>query len=141
MTENMVWCAECGADGTLARAVAELPCTNCGKTNWFIATNDRDSLLDLSERMQCIGCWEVAETALIRCRELDLISQADFNLTHCALEVRHECADAAVELVEAAESIDMATLRDVLTEQFDPFTVHWLFTKYKGLPFEVRHAT
>lgn len=141
MIENLVWCASCGADASLARAVAELPCEACGDVNWFIAASadDRDAILDLAERMQRISCWEVAESALRRCRELEFITEADYRLTLSTLRFRHDCANAADELIAAGE-IDANVLRDVLTEQFDPYTVHWLFTKYKGLAFEVRHG-
>ena len=149
---DLIWCSSCGTEVSLARAVAELPCPCCGSTSYFVlATSaEHDALLSLSERMQRIGCWEVAEAALRRCSDQGYISAADFNLSHRALLWRKECADVARDLIGSSESaLTVDELRSLLLNEYDVFTVDWLLTDFAGLrrvPFdntyivEVSHA-
>lgn len=135
-----VWCVGCGADGSLARAVASLPCPVCGAEDWFVAVSedDGDSLLDLSERMQRLGCWDVAESALVRCRDLGFITQADYRLSVGALRWRQKCASFAAKLFSAG--LDADDLREKLSEEFDALTADWLLKNYVGLSLEVDHG-
>lgn len=149
---DLIWCSSCGTEVSLARAVAELPCPGCGGTDYFVLATDAeyDALISLAERMQRIGCWEVAEAALRRCRDQGYISTADFNLSSRALSWRKECAETARDLVSSsASALTVDALRSLLLNEYDDFTVDWLLSDYTGLrriPFdntftvEVSHA-
>lgn len=149
---DLIWCRSCGKDVSLARAVAELPCPCCGATDYIVMASgaEQDALLSLSERMQRIGCWEVAEAAFRRCLDAGYISSADCNLSLHALEWRKECAAAARRLVLTSDSaLTVDTLRSALLNDYDEYTVDWLLSEFSGLrrvPFgntfiiEVPHA-
>lgn len=134
--DDMVWCSSCGAEVSLARAVAELPCPFCGKTEYFVVASDaeQDALLSLSERMQRIGCWEVAEGAFQRCLDQGYISQADFNLSTCTLRWRKECVDAARGFVlSSGSSLPEQQLISLLQQEgYDDYTVAWVLSEYSG---------
>lgn len=149
---DLIWCSSCGTEVSLARAVAELPCPACGSTDYFVLATDAeyDALLSLAERMQRIGCWEVAEAALRRCRDQGYISTADCNLSLRALSWRKECADVARDLIRSSSSaLTVDQLRSLLLNEYDEYTVDWLLSEFTGLrrvPFdktfivEVPHA-
>lgn len=149
---DLIWCSSCGAEVSLARAVAELPCPCCGSTSYFVlATSaEHDALLSLSERMQRIGCWDVAGAALRRCRDQGYITEADYNLSSRAMAWRKECVDSARDFISSSGSAVMIDdLRSALLIDYDEYTVAWLLTDYAGLrrvPFdksyivEVSHA-
>ena len=149
---DLIWCRSCGNDVSLARVVAELPCPSCGATDYMVIASgaEQDALLSLSERMQRIGCWEVAEAAFRRCFDAGYISAADCNLSIHALEWRKECSVAARRLILSSESvITVDALRSALLNDYDEFTVDWLLSEFTGLrrvPFgntfivEVPHA-
>lgn len=139
---DMIWCSSCGTEVSLARAVADLPCPCCGSTSYFVlATSaEHDALLSLSERMQRIGCWDVGEAALRRCRDQGYISSADFNLSRLALLWRKECADVARGLIgSSASALTVEELRSLLLNEYDEYTVDWLLSDFTGLrrvPFD-----
>ena len=139
---DLIWCSSCGTEVSLARAVAELPCPSCGGTDYFVLATDTeyDALLSLSERMQRIGCWEVAEAAFRRCLDQGYITSADCNLSLRALSWRKECADVARDLVSSSESaMTIDALRSLLLNEYDEYTVEWLLSEYTGLrrvPFD-----
>lgn len=133
---DLIWCSSCGTEVSLARAVAELPCPACGSTNYFVVATDaeRDALLSLSERMQRIGCWEVAEAAFRRCLDQGYITDADFNLSTCALRWRKECAGNAIDLVRSSGcALTVEALRELLLNEYDEYTVDWLLSDFTGL--------
>lgn len=150
--DDLIWCSSCGTEVSLARAVAELPCPACGSTDYFVLATDAeyDALLSLAERMQRIGCWEVAEASLRRCRDQGYISTADCNLSLRALSWRKECADVARDLIRSSSSaLTVDQLRSLLLNEYDEYTVDWLLSEFTGLrrvPFdktfivEVPHA-
>lgn len=135
---DLIWCRSCGKDVSLARVVAELPCPSCGATDYMVIAYgaEQDALLSLSERMQRIGCWEVAEAAFRRCLDAGYISSADCNLSLHALAWRKECAAAARRHVQASDSAVTAdALRAALLKDYDEFTVDWLLSEFTGLSF------
>lgn len=150
--DDLIWCSSCGNEVSLARAVAELPCQCCGSTSYFVLASsaEHDALLSLSERMQRIGCWEVAEAAFRRCYDQGYITAADRNLSLRALSWRRECAGVARDLISSsASALTLEELRSLLLEEYDEYTVDWLLTDFSGLrrvPFdntyivEVSHA-
>lgn len=133
---DMVWCSSCGTEVSLARAVAELPCPVCGKTEYFVVASDaeQDALLSLAERMQRIGCWEVAEGAFRRCLDQGYITQADFNLSTRTLQWRRECVDAARGFLRSADSsLPEKQLGSLLQQNdFDDYTIVWVMNEYSG---------
>ena len=139
---DMVWCRSCGQSASLAQAVAELPCSCCGSRNYIsiLTSNEEDALLSLSERMQRVGDWEVAEAAYRRCFQAGYISSADFNLSMTQLQWRKECASAAVALIRSSSvALTVSELRSYLENEFDQFTVSWLMSDFVGLrlvPFD-----
>lgn len=149
---DLIWCSSCGTEVSLARAVADLPCPGCGGVNYFVLATDKehDALLSLAERMQRIGCWEVAEAAFRRCLEAGYISAADCNLSLHALAWRKDCASVARRLILHSDSaVTIDALRAALLKDYDEYTVDWLLSEFTGLrrvPFgstfivEVPHA-
>ena len=139
---DLIWCSSCGTDVSLARAVAELPCPCCGSTDYFVLATDAeyDALLSLSDRMQRIGCWEVAEAAFRRCRDQGYISTADCNLSLRALSWRKECSEVARDLIRSSSAaLTVDALRSLLLNEYDEYTVGWLLTEFTGLrrvPFD-----
>ena len=132
---DQIWCSSCGEEVSLARAVAELPCPVCGKTNYFVVATDaeHDALLSLFERMQRIGCWEVAEGALRRCLDQGYISQADYNLSAGTLSWRRDCVDAARSILSASVGpVSAGELQSQLVPDYDDYTVAWLLSEYSG---------
>lgn len=135
---DLVWCRSCGKDVSLARAIAELPCPSCKATDYIVIASaaEQDALLSLSERMQRIGCWEVAEAAFRRCLDAGYISSADCNLSLHALAWRKECAAAARRLVLTSDpALTADALRSALLRDYDEYTVDWLFSEFTGLRF------
>ncbi len=134
--DDLVWCCSCGQSASLAQAVAELPCRCCGGKNYFVAVSSagEDALLSLSERMQRVGDWEVAEAAFRRCFESGFISAADYHLSLHQLEFRKECADSAVKMIRSSSSaLTVSELKSSLENDFDQYTVSWLMSDFSGI--------
>lgn len=131
---ELAWCCKCQTDVSLARAVAELPCPCCGSVEYFlIAGNvERDSLLSESDRMMRIGRWPEAEKALRVCRERELISIADFNLSFSNLEWRKGCAASAASLV-CESAVPLVEFRNALVREYDEYVVDWLLREFRGI--------
>lgn len=139
---DLIWCSSCGCEVSLAHAVAELPCPRCGGKEYFVLATDaeNDALLSLSERMQRVGRWDVAEAAFRRCLDQGYISQADFNLSTGALSWRRECAETACDLISGSDSaLTISALRSLLLRDYDVYTVEWVLSEFTGLrrvPFD-----
>lgn len=140
--DDLIWCSACGTEASLARVVAELPCPCCGGKDYFVIATDAeyDALLSLAERMQRIGCWEVAEAAYQRCLDQGYITAADYNLSIRALSWRKECAGVARDFIRSSGSaMTVEALQTLLLNEYDEYTVAWLLSEYTGLrrvPFD-----
>lgn len=139
--EDIVWCRSCFQSVSLAHAVADLPCPGCGKVNYMIVSSsaEQDAHLSLVERMQRLGRWDAARSALLDCRLHGFMDMADFNLTSTTLEWRKQCADAALDAIAASPSaLTIQDLRPLLND-FDDYTFQWLLREYHGIhlvPFD-----
>lgn len=131
---ELAWCCKCQADVSLAHAVAELPCPQCGAVSYFLMAGDgeREALLSESERMMRLGHWPAAEKALNECAARGLISAADFTLSSANLEWRKCCAASAASLV-AGDGVPLAAFRAVLVSGYDEYVVDWLLREFRGL--------
>ena len=143
--DDMVWCRSCGRSASLTQAVAGSACSGCGSVNYFAVPGsaEEDALLSLSERMQRVGEWDLAEAAFRRCLAAGYISAADFNLSCTQLRWRQECADAACSLIRSSDSaLTVPELRSLLLSEYDQFTVDWLFSDFSGIrlvPFDTTY--
>jgi len=84
------WCTTCHADVSLAHAIAELPCPDCGEVSYFAAISDgrRDDLISEAERYMRLGQWDAAKDKYRQCRELDLITETERIRLTVNLELR-----------------------------------------------------
>lgn len=134
--ESFVWCRSCSRTVSLEHAIAELPCPSCGGSDYFVVTGsaEQDALLSLSERMQRIGRWEVAEKAIRRCADRGYISAADCALSIHNLAWRRECACSACSMIEdSPAALTVAELRSSLLRDYDTYVVDWLLQEFAGL--------
>lgn len=133
---EFAWCGNCHADVSLAHAMAELPCPDCGSRSYFfIADADdsqREKLLFESERLARLGCWSGAAVALCESRKRGLISVADFNLSSATLEWRRQCATTAADLVANGHLL-LDSFRTMLVAEYDERVVEWLLNEYCGI--------
>lgn len=132
---DLVWCRSCGLPASLVQAALNEPCSRCGSVSYLSIddSSEEDALLSLSERMQRIGQWDIAEAAFRRCFDLGFISAADLNLSLRQLSWRKECVSAAVDAVRSAPSpIFVEDLKAALAD-FDEYTLSWLLSEFSGL--------
>lgn len=132
---EFAWCRKCGADVSIAHAVAEFPCPTCGAVEYIVIADDgqRDALLSLAERMMRLGRWEDAASAFDRCLAGDLISAADYNLSLSNLEWRKLCAASGAKLIaDSSGRVPLEYFRGCLELEYDVFVVQWLLNEYQG---------
>ena len=129
------WCSRCGADVSLAHAVAELPCPECGAVEYTIIVDsvEHDAMLSKAERMQRLGRWEEAASIFADCLSEELISQADFNLSMNELKWRRDAAAFAAGLIEGnGGSLPVERFRQRMEAEYDQFVAQWLLREYQG---------
>ena len=133
---DVSWCRRCGADVSLAHAVAELPCPKCGAVEYtvIVDSGERDALLSKAERMQRLGRWEDATSIFADCLSGELISLADFNLSMTELKWRREAAAFAAGLVDGnGGSLPVERFRQRMEAEYDQFVAQWLLREYQGV--------
>ena len=129
------WCIKCHRTVSLASAIAEIPCPECGGTNFLLLVDDgkREKLLSEAERMMRLGRWGDAKEALDSCFDAGLISAGERNLSGAQLEWRRQCAAAAEEITSSSVCMSVDDFRAALVEQFDPYVVAWVLRDYRGI--------